>query len=45
LRDAFAYATQSLPPTRSECDVGVPPKRADDYHILHYHNTFLDALL
>jgi hypothetical protein len=23
-RDAFAYATQSLPPTRSECDVGEP---------------------
>jgi hypothetical protein len=28
--DAFAYATRLLPLTRSECNVGSRPKRADD---------------
>ena len=30
----FGYATGSLPPTRSECDVERPRKRADDYRVL-----------
>jgi hypothetical protein len=32
--DTFGFVTHLLAPTRSERDVGVPRKRADDYTLL-----------